>query len=178
MEIWKDIKGYEGFYQISNLGRVRSLDRYVNCLIGIKALRKGKILTQNYNNKGYKRVSLCKNGKHKNFQVHRLVAEAFIPNPDHLPCINHKDEDKTNNHVDNLEWCSVEYNSNYGTAIERRSEKRKVPILQYDNQGNFIREWNSASDAYRELGIYQQDISRCCKGIRKSACGYIWIYKY
>ena len=100
IELWKDVKDYEGLYQVSTLGRVRSLDKYVNAKIRNvdKVLKRGKILKPNYDKDGYLRVYLYKNGKGTNFLVHRLVVEAFIPNPDNLPCVNHKDEDKTNNY--------------------------------------------------------------------------------
>lgn len=109
MELWKDICGYEGLYMISNLGN-------------IKSIKKDALLKPIQNNNGYSRVSLYKNGKYKAFSVHRLVAEAFIPNPGALPQVNHKDEDKSNNKVDNLEWCTAKYNSNYGTIKERRKK--------------------------------------------------------
>lgn len=118
MEEWKDIKGYEGIYQISNKGRVKSL--------GNNKTRKEKILKPKPANNGYIRVYLCRKGeKPKPFLVHRLVAEHFILNPDNLPVVNHKDENKLNNNVENLEWCSVEYNNKYGTRQERITKKLK-----------------------------------------------------
>ena len=120
--------------------------------------------------KGYLQVILYKDGKVKHYGVHRLIAEAYIPNPNNLPQVNHKDENKTNNCLQNLEWCDAKYNNNYGTRIE----KTKKPILQYDLDGNFIREWPSATDVGKEVkGI----ICNCLKGRYKSACGYIWKYK-
>jgi len=123
IEEWKDIKGYEGYYQVSNLGRVRSMPRtihrkkfgnvYVKCHI-LKS-------TESF---GYKYVSLCK-GSQKRLRIHRLVAEAFIPNPDNLPQVNHKDEDKSNNRADNLEWCTQEYNQSYGTGRIRNGEANR-----------------------------------------------------
>lgn len=178
MEIWKDIVEYEGLYQVSNFGRVRSLDRYVNHYRGGKKIVKSKILEQDCSgNSGYKRVQLCKDGKQKHFSVHRLVAIAFLPNPDHLPFVNHKDENKANNHVDNLEWCTHEYNDNYGTRNIRMSETKKKPIIQYDKQGNFIREWKSATDACIELKICKSSIYGVCAGRKKSAGGYKWQFK-
>ena len=109
MEEWRAVPGYEGLYMVSNIGNVKSLI-------------KNKIIKYFINKKGYRLVSLSKNGIIKKFSVHRLVAQAFIPNPDNLPQVNHKDEDKTNNNVDNLEWCDAKYNNNYGTANIRRSE--------------------------------------------------------
>lgn len=119
MEIWKDIKGYEGLYQISNYGNVKSLERVIEDNKG-SYIKKEKILTPTINNRGYYHIGLRNNSKTKYYYVHRLVAEAFIPNPNNYPIINHKDEDKTNNKVDNLEWCTPKYNANYGTAIQRR----------------------------------------------------------
>ena len=110
MEIWKDIEGYEGLYQVSNYGNVRSLN-YAKAG-KVKELKQG-------NWRGYKNVDLWKNGKGKSFKVHRLVAQAFIENPNEYLCVNHKDENKQNNHVSNLEWCTHKYNSNYGTGRER-----------------------------------------------------------
>lgn len=124
-EIWKPVKGFEGYYEVSNLGRVRSIDRVVvdnvrNC----ERLLKGKILIQRDNSNGYKGVMFCKEHKLYNKYVHRLVAEAFIPNKDNLPQVNHKDEDKSNNRVDNLEWCTSFYNNEYGTRKKRWYETR------------------------------------------------------
>ena len=113
-EIWRPVVGYEGLYEVSNTGRVRSLDRYVRR----NYFKKGRILKLN-DRRGYLFVELCLNNKTKNFSVHRLVAQAFIPNPDNLPQVNHIDEDKLNNRVENLEWCDSKYNSNYGTRKDR-----------------------------------------------------------
>ena len=115
MEIWKDIKGYEGKYQISNKGRVKSL--------GNNKTKKEKIRDGKIDNRGYKRISLCKNGKEKKYSIHRLVAQAFLPNPDNLPVVNHKDENKLNNNVENLEWCTQEYNVNYSGSNGRPGKK-------------------------------------------------------
>ena len=120
-EIWKDIEGYEGLYQVSNLGRVRSISR-INCYGRVVT---GKILSIHDNGKGYKFVRLSKYGKPKQEYIHRLVATAFIDNQDNLPEVNHKDENKENNCVYNLEWCSREYNHGYGTARQRQAEQHK-----------------------------------------------------
>lgn len=125
-EIWKDIRGYEGIYQVSNLGRVRSLDRHVDYKWRDKVvtkLFKGKVLRLSYTSDGYLMIYLRKDGEDKYYAVHRLVAQAFIPNPSDLPFVNHKDECKDNNQVDNLEWCTHIYNCNYGTAIARMRQK-------------------------------------------------------
>ena len=115
-EIWKPVVGYEGLYEVSSYGRVRSLDKYVKYSNGRINLHKGRILSPGKDTNGYLQVILTCNGKHKSIKVHRLIAQAFIPNPDNLPEVNHLDEDKTNNSVDNLEWCDRNYNLNYGTA--------------------------------------------------------------
>lgn len=122
-EIWKDIEGYEGCYQVSNLGRVKSLK-----------FGKEKILTPTINSRGYYHTCLRKDGRSDTVYIHRIVAKAFLPNPDNLPLINHKDEDKTNNRVDNLEWCSVYYNLHYGSAIENLIKSiKKHPYFSKPN---------------------------------------------
>ena len=176
-EIWKPVKGYEELYQVSNLGRVKSLER-IDCH---GQPRKEKILRYGIN-KGYCYVTLCKNGKHTTFLVHRLVAEAFIPNPNNYPQVNHKDENPSNNCVENLEWCDQKYNSNYGTRNKRIFEKTtngklSRPVLQYDLEGNFIKEFPSTQEVQRELKIYQTSISACCRGKLKTAYGFKWKYK-
>ena len=126
-EIWRPIKEYEGYYEVSNLGRVRSIDRVVvDTVRNCERLLKGKVLIQRDNGNGYKNVTFCKEHKLYNKYVHRLVAEAFLPNPDNLPQVNHKDEDKSNNRVDNLEWCSQLYNNIYGSRMERQVNTRKL----------------------------------------------------
>lgn len=163
-EEWKDIKGYEGLYMISSYGRIKSLGNDKN--------RKEKILKPYPNDKGYLHTMLSKDGKTKNISIHRLVAETFIPNPDNLPQVNHKDEDKTNCVVSNLEWCSAEYNCNYGT----RNQSISKPIVQYTKEGQFVAEYHSMLEAERQNGVNQGNISRCCRGIYKSAGGYKWKY--
>lgn len=124
----KPIKGYEGYYEVDPFGRVYSVDRIVPVEDNGRSYNKplkGKQMKQSLHTKGYKTVSLTKDGKTKTCYVHRAVAEAFIDNPDDLPFINHKDEDKTNNFADNLEWCTNEYNLNYGTARKRQSRALK-----------------------------------------------------
>ena len=127
----KPVKGYEGYYEVDQFGRVFGLERIIKVNDNGRNYEKpiaGKQLKQSMHTKGYKTVSLTKNGKTKTLFVHRLVAEAFIPNVDNLPMVNHKDEDKTNNFVENLEWCTNDYNINYGTARKRQAKKiRGIP---------------------------------------------------
>ena len=163
-EYWKPVVGYEGHYQVSNFGRVKSLK-----------FGKEKILKQ-YIRGGYYYVCLSKNGIIKKYSVHRLVAQAFLDNPNNLPQINHKDENKTNNNVDNLEWCDAKYNTNFGTCIERRSKKKSKTVLQYTLDGKFVREWPSTMECERN-GYIEQAISACCRGERKTHKGFIWRYK-
>lgn len=172
-EEWRPIKGYEGLYEVSNLGRVRSLDRIVIDKGG-KRFIKGKLLNP-YNDGNYLCVELKKHKK----KVHRLVCEAFLPNPDNLPCVNHKDENKTNNVVSNLEYCTYKYNSNYGTRNRRIFEKTtngkcSKAVNQYTKSGEFIKTWISQSEVERQLGFSQGKISLCCLDKRKSAYNYIW----
>ena len=163
-EYWKDKKDYEGHYQVSNFGKVKSIK-----------FGKEKILKLNKDKDGYLQVTLCKNNIKKVYKVHRLVAEAFIDNPDNLPCVNHKDENKLNNNVNNLEWCDRLYNVRYGTGIERRSKKRSKTVLQYDLNGNLIKEWISVNDAGRN-GYSQGNVAACCRGERKTHKGFRWSY--
>lgn len=178
-EIWKDVVGYEGLYDVSNWGRVRSwIDNHGNRRTEPKILKPIPIKTRG----GYFTVGLCKNGWQKNFKVHRLVAEAFLPNPLNLPQINHKDECKTNNCVWNLEWCDCKYNQNYGTRNTRVSKaKTNHPsnskrVMQYDLQGNLVKEWPSAHEVKRQTGFDNSNISDCCLGKCKTFHGFVWRY--
>lgn len=119
MIVWKDVSGFEGWYQVSSNGIVRSLDRHI--VDG--RLVKGKVLTQITDRQGYKKVALCRSGKHYKFFVHRLVAGAFIPNTNNFPSINHIDENPANNDVSNLEWCTVKYNVNYGNRAKKYAKQ-------------------------------------------------------
>lgn len=164
--IWKDIKGYENLYQVSNDGLVRTSHKGL-----------WEILSAGRTKHGYYNVLLHKGGKRKNERVHRLVASAFIPNPNNYPYINHKDENPSNNHVDNLEWCTAEYNINYGTCKERIANSNSKPILKYDLDGNFICEYKSLAEAERIEGIDHATISMSCSGRVSYQCGFIWIYE-
>ena len=167
-ENWKDIKGYEGIYQVSDRGR-------------IKNVRTGRILKPMLAG-AYLYVGFWRNNHKKCYKIHRLVAEAFIPNPDNLPQVNHKDENKLNNNLDNLEWCTAKYNSNYGTRSKRSNEKRKnnksqsKPVCQYSLDGELIKVWPSAMEITRQLGYCVSHISECCNGTLKRYKKFIWKY--
>ena len=165
-EIFKDIKNYEGLYQVSNLGRVYSI-------------RNNKILKPKLNKCGYLSVNLKYKGSHVTKSIHRLVAEAFIPNPNDFPQVNHKDEDKTNNCVDNLEWCTAKYNINYGTCRERTAQHFRKPVLMFDLNNNFIKEFNSVAEASSYVNGDHSNIVCCCLMYEhyNSAYGYKWKYK-
>ena len=180
-EVWRDIPEYEGLYQVSNYGNVKSLARN-NCNVCLK----DRILKYSKNHQGYKQVALFKKSKQKSFKIHKLVALAFIPNPNNYPCINHIDGNKQNNCVDNLEWCTYSHNNkeafrlklkkpiNKGNFNEKSFNHKQV--VQYDLQGNLIRIWGSLIQIKRELGYYCCPISNCChkrKGFY-TAYGYKW----
>lgn len=176
-EIWKDIEGYERLYQVSNFGRIKSVERcYINYL-GTTIHIKERIKKPRVTKYGYVVVNLSKNGKYETKFVHRLVACAFIENKDDLPQINHKDENKSNNVSDNLEWCTSSYNANYGTRNERSRKNKMKPVNQYTKDGEFIRSWESISTVQRETGMSLYNISMACTGKIKTAFGYIWKYK-
>ena len=172
-EIWKEIKGYEELYQVSNKGRVKRLERDIICKNGVKKHKKERILKDSSNSQNYCIVKLSDNkGIRKTLRVHRLVAEAFIPNPENKPQVNHKDENKTNNCVENLEWMTAKENINYGTRNERISKS----VAQYTKDGKLIKVWSSTNEAGRKLGFNQSNISKVAQGTRKSCGGFVWKY--
>ena len=157
IEVYKDIPGYESLYQVSNLGNVKSLK-----------FGKEVILSPGMRNDGYLLVNLWKNGEKKGFLVHRLVAQAFIPNPFNYPVINHKDHNRQNNNVENLEWCTAQYNVEYSRA---------KPVGQYSlDDGKLIFTWKSLAELYRYSKYNPSCISKCCRGLLPSAYGYKWRY--
>ena len=184
-EEWRDVVGYEGLYQVSNLGRVKSLERESNTCYS----RNGKSFTYIVKERickqsivqGYCKINLSKESKKTMVAVHRLVAESFIPNLYNLPQINHIDENKTNNCVSNLELCTSVYNNNYGSRNSRISDTQRgnrrdaKPIYQFSLDGNFIREWDSITEAGRN-GYDRKGISNMCHGYKNfhSSCGFIW----
>lgn len=182
-EIWKDIEGYEGIYQVSNLGRVRSLDRIIIYSSGQVVPFKGKVLSNIKNQLGYHKVNLRVNGGIKTVCVHRLVAKAFIPNPDNLPFINHKDENPSNNRVDNLEWCTPKYNNSYGTRLQRLSKTKtngvtSKKVYQYTLDGELVNVWPSLNEINRTKGYRIGGISKCALGEEhyNTAYGFKWSY--
>lgn len=187
-EIWKIIDGFED-YQISNYGRVKSLN--------YNKTKQERILKQATITNGYQQVNLYKDGKQKCFIVHRLVANAFIDNPNNYAEVNHKDECKTNNHVSNLEWCDRKYNCNFGTRNKKVSKAligkysgennpmygklgKEHPnakqVIQLTLNGDYIKLWDSMHDIERELGYSHGNIGKCCKGKQKTSNGYKWAY--
>ena len=179
-EIWKDIVGYEGLYQVSNLGNVRSLNYggrgYVRCL------------TPKCSTRGRLWVELKKAGTKRPMQIHRLVGIAFIPNPHNLPQINHKDENPKNNQADNLEWCTAAYNVKY--SVDRHPERYKrgggcghghgawkygeIPIVQFSKSGEAVRTWNGTPELIENTEWRMSHIISCCLGERKTAYGFKW----
>lgn len=163
-EIWKDVKNYEGIYKVSNLGRVMSLNYMTT--------HSPQLLMSQVSSNGYAKIKLHKNGKRHYTNTHRLVAEAFLNNPYSYSQINHKDENKLNNCVENLEWCTPKYNSNYG----KRNEKLRKKVFQINKEGIVINIFESTVEVQRVLGIKHQNVSSCCRGEIKSAGGYKWTY--
>ena len=163
-ELWKDIPGYEGLYQASTYGRIRSIFRYQ------------KILKICNRYKGYGVVTLCVNKNRISASVHREIAKTFLPNSNNYPIVNHKDENPSNNRIENLEWCDSKYNINYGTGIQRSAEQKYKPISQFSLNGNFLATYQSSKEASEILGVSRAAICKCCKGIHKTCCGFIWKY--
>lgn len=163
MEIWKDIPDYEGLYQVSNLGNVKNKK---TC----------KLKAQMTNKYGYLRVCLWKDGNYKNFTTHQLVAKTFLENKNNYSQINHKDENKLNNKVENLEWCTQKYNNSYGNRLNKIREKKEKPIAQFDLNNNLINVFNSAKTASLETGTLRSKICLCCKGKRNKTNGFRWKY--
>lgn len=181
-EEWRAVPGYEGFYEISNLGRIRNYKKH--------------ILSPNIVTNGYSMITLCKNKIHNRCLIHRLVAQAFIPNPNNYPTINHIDENKSNNCVNNLEWCTRSYNSRYGNrakkfvehtdfskstinGMKRCHELAFKPILQFSLNGDFLGKWESATHYAKQFPNHTHmanSIQKCCRGIVKTAYGYKWQY--
>lgn len=199
IEEWVDINGYEGLYQVSNFGRVRSLDRCVKTKIKHNnyAKRKGKILKTIPHHNGYLFVSLSNGNKSKLYAVHRLVAEAFIPNNDNKPQIDHINTITNDNNVNNLRWVTASENSQNSITKQRRKEantgdknpqygkirsleekiKRSRPVLQFTKEGDFIKEFDAIFLAAEEVNVFSTNIITACKNFNKTSGGYKWKYK-
>lgn len=171
-EIWKDIKGYEGLYQISNHGRVKSLH------FGKERIRKPS------DSRGYPIILLNKGGKYTVTYIHRLVATYFVPNPDNKPEINHLDENKKNNRADNLAWCTEKENTNWGTRTERARKSMKGKLVnrkdvskkvdRYTVDGEYLDTYPSLAEAARTFGLFYSNIAKVCRGENKTSGGYKW----
>ena len=184
VETWVPVRGFEGLYEVSDLGRVRSLDRWFTHIgrgfVYHQEFHKGRVLKQQIN-KGYYLVKLCKDGHQYTFQTHRLVAEHFLPNPKCLPVVNHKDENSKNNVYTNLEWCTQKYNVHYGDGIKKNREKHKKymrTIEQLTKDGKHVAYHTGITQLIKDKGYCERSILRCLnkKPKFKSAYGYIWRY--
>lgn len=176
IEEWRQVPGYENILLVSNTGKVKRVN-YRNS-------GKDRVLSVQVKKYNICTINIRIDKKLHTLSVHRLVASAFIPNPNNLPCVNHLDENRLNNNANNLEWCNYEYNNNYMTRNRRISQSKingltSKPILQYDLQGNLIKEWPSIAEIQRQLGFATGNISCCAKGKyhHNSAYGYVWRYK-
>ena len=177
-EVWKPVKGYEGIYEVSDLGRVRSLPRMLTDSKGRRHPVPMKILRA-HNRKGYVGYRLCNGSAIVEFSAHRLVAMAFIPNPDNLPIVNHRDENPKNNQVSNLEWCDISYNTRYGTGVERAQANHvyhRKAVEQLTKDGQQVATSKGVKEASRATGADASVIVRVCKGRHETAGGYRWRY--
>lgn len=163
-ETWKPIAGYEGLYEVSDLGRVRSLN--------YKHTGEVRVMEPTKEGSGYLQLRLCKNNKRKHFLVHRLVALAFIPNPNNLQQVNHLNEDKTDNRVMNLEWVSAKENCNHGT----RNERLSISVVQLTLDYQFVKKWIGMREVERYEGFSSRNINKCCLHKRSTTAGYRWFY--
>lgn len=190
-EIWRDVKGYENIYQVSNLGRVKSLERRIKTINNGTECYKficERILKQKTSYQGYKIVLLCNNGNRKYYSVHRLVATAFIPNPNNKPCIDHCNCIKSDNRICNLRWCTIKENNNNPLTLISKSKSRKgikqrpevtkkrlKKVYQYTIDGELVKIWNSVKEAQKEYN--NTHIADCARGERNKCVGYVWRYE-
>lgn len=174
-EIWRPISEYGGSYEVSALGRVKSVMRTIVRSDGSKKTIRERILRPRINNVGYKYVNLLLNGKSKSKTVHKLVAIEFVPNPKNKPCIDHINGDRTDNRAENLRWCTYKENQNYEIA-RLRKQKQMTKVEQRTTNGAYIKTFDSISDAEKETGASHANICACCNGRRNYAGGYAWNY--
>ena len=175
-EEWRDVAGYEGRYQVSSMGRVKSLKRKFIDKIGRERYVKECILKPGSDRGGYLRVGLCADGKRKTFKVHRLVCEAFHENPGNKPQVNHINEDKADNRACNLEWATARENSNFGTRNERSAKALSKSIGQYTRDGELVKIWPSTMEVQRQTGFSRGNISLAANGKLKQVYGFVWKY--
>lgn len=190
---WKPVKGYEGLYEVSNTGLIKSVARYsfVYDSKGRKYKRRvNERILKNVDVQKYKRVSLSKNGITEGALVHIVMMNAFIPNPQNLPCVNHKDENPSNNFIwinddgtvdtekSNLEWCTHQYNTNYGTCPNRIGDKNSKKVLQFTIEGQFVKDWKSLAEIERTLGFSGSNISNSIRGKISTKYPYGFLWKY
>lgn len=168
-EIWKDIQGFDGLYQVSNLGRIKSSIR-------------SRILEGSLNKEGYRRITLRSSGTGRPYYVHRLVAETFLPNPDNLPQVDHINTIRDDNRIENLRWVTPSKNNN-NKLTRKRNKKAQIEltafkrlIIQLNMDNSFVAIFYYASDASKSTGIHSRAILKCCNGIQNSAGGYIWMF--
>ena len=175
-EVWRDIDGYEGLYQVSDQGRVKSLERTYIDKIGRERYVKERILKPVLTHYGYLRIELCASGKRKMFSVHRLVCQAFHENPENKLDVNHINENKTDNRACNLEWSTRKENCNHGTRNVRMAKAQSKQVGQFTREGKLIKIWPSLSEVKRQLGFSQSHISEAARGKLKISYGFVWKY--
>lgn len=177
-EIWKDVLGFEGYYQVSNLGRVKSLSRFVNRLRGKKFINE-KIKINKSSHAKYMLVQLIKDGKNHQKLLHRLLAEAFIPNPNNYPCVNHINAQKKDNRLENLEWCTYSQNNRHAYDLNLKKGRNRKPVLQFDKSGNLLNRFVSTYEAYKQTAIrHISEVAneKTASKYYQSAGGYVWKY--
>jgi hypothetical protein len=186
-QVWKPVKDYELLYEVSSLGHVRSLSRTVTCRYNKTRIHKGKLLKPIYV-KGYGKINLFKNNIIKQFSIHRLVANAFIPNPKNKPQVNHINGNKADNRVKNLEWCTSSENELHSYNVLGKiggkpylgklngDHSKSIPIIQFTMDGGKIKTWSCAAEVERSLGFNAINIRACALGISKSSNGFKWVY--